>query len=390
MADSIRSKLPKNYAHLLGELFDEPAFDETRATCEDCAMCANAGQRGVELPGDTFFDPKLKCCTYHPMIPNFLVGGLLSDPAPELDEGKRRIRQKIVDRIGVTPRGIAPSRLQRVIYNAARDRCFGRSEALLCPYIDEGRCSVWYYREAVCSTYYCKHVGGAKGRGYWNALKMYLQFVEHSLSSWASKQVAPGSREPEIGGFELSVEDLAKKGPPDAEYATYWGDWVGREAEFYVAAHEKVKALTRDEFIRLIDDTPQARALLPDLKKRLDDAQHPKPTPLLVLNPGMRKHKMPEGYAVRTYSHYDPMFLTNDLYDLLETFDNVEPAEETLKRLGVELPEGLIRDLWLHEIVVPPSNDCRPAPKLSFGGDRCASPSRPTTEDGTAGDGGGG
>ncbi len=142
MADSFRSKLPKTYSHLPGPLFDRPTFDETRSTCDDCAMCANAGQRGVELPGDEYFEPTLKCCTYHPLITNFLIGGLLADESPELDEGKRRIRAKIAARIGITPRGVAPPRMQRVVYNAARERGFGRAPSLLCPYMDEGRYTV--------------------------------------------------------------------------------------------------------------------------------------------------------------------------------------------------------------------------------------------------------
>ena len=380
MADSIRSKLPKNYAHLPGPLFDRPAIVETRATCEDCAMCSAAGQRGVELPGDEYFDPALKCCTYHPLITNFLIGGLLADPSPELDEGKRRIREKIASRIGITPRGVAPPRMQRVIYNAARERGFGRAPSLLCPYLAEGRCTVWYYREAVCSTYYCKHVGGAKGRAFWTAMRTYLQFIEGTLGWWAARQVHPGAKEPEIGNFELSLDDLANRGPNDAEYTSYWGDWVGREEEFFIACHEKVKALTPADFTRMIDESQQGKGLLPELQSRLDAAASPQPTPFLVLNPSLRKHKLDLGVAVRTYSPYDPMFITNDLYELLEKFGNTEPAAATLQRLGVELPPELVRDLWLHEILVPPSNDCRPATKLSFAGDRCVPITRPVPE----------
>jgi len=97
--------MPPLYGPLLSGFFDRAPIDETRATCDDCAMCDKSGKPSSEGEGleTAFFQPDLKCCTYHPTLPNYLVGAVLSDASPELDGGKRRIRGKIAARIGVTP-----------------------------------------------------------------------------------------------------------------------------------------------------------------------------------------------------------------------------------------------------------------------------------------------
>ena len=56
---------------------------EKTAKCGSCVMCDGpdfAARRDVWL-----FDPRVKCCTYYPDLPNFLVGSIMSDPDPALD-----------------------------------------------------------------------------------------------------------------------------------------------------------------------------------------------------------------------------------------------------------------------------------------------------------------
>ena len=101
------------------------------------------------MAGDTFFSPDLKCCTYHPTLPNFLVGALFADADPALDEGRRRVRAAIARRAGVSPEWVGPPRKYRVLLEAGRVRGFGRARALVCPYLDSGRCSIWRHRESV-------------------------------------------------------------------------------------------------------------------------------------------------------------------------------------------------------------------------------------------------
>ena len=76
-----------------------------------------------------YFKPDAKCCTYHPGIPNYLVGAILADQGEELAEGRRRLRARIEARIGVTPGYIQAPRKYNQIYSAAR----GTGDAVRAP-----------------------------------------------------------------------------------------------------------------------------------------------------------------------------------------------------------------------------------------------------------------
>src|SRR5207248_709352 len=139
----------------LPPFFDVAAPREEKATCASCAMCAPPGGG---TPGAEYFHPDVKCCTYHPKLPNFLVGGLLSDGTPALAEGRRRVEAVIASRMGASPMWLAPPRKTRLLIEASRRSSFGRSLALRCPYYeaDGGLCTIWRWRESDCSTFFCK------------------------------------------------------------------------------------------------------------------------------------------------------------------------------------------------------------------------------------------
>src|SRR6185295_2757976 len=117
------------YRNLLPEFFEENIPVETRATCSDCAMCLKPGQQAI--PGMDYFKPNAKCCSYFPKLPNYLVGGLLSDDNPAMDEGRRRIRQRIQNRIGVTPYAIDSSKKYNVLLKFGGVKSFGRNASLV-------------------------------------------------------------------------------------------------------------------------------------------------------------------------------------------------------------------------------------------------------------------
>jgi len=177
--------LPAVYARLLPALAASKAPIEAEATCSHCAMCAPADSTAR---GRKYFSPNSKCCTYHPTLPNYLVGALLADQQAEFEEGRRRIGAVIQHRAGVTPHGILPPKATSAVYDAVTPGLFGRAESLLCPYFNRGNgsCSIWQFREAVCSTFFCKFVHGGDGAEYWHGLKQVLiqaqtGLVQHAL-----------------------------------------------------------------------------------------------------------------------------------------------------------------------------------------------------------------
>lgn len=374
---TIRGALPPVYAPLLPDAFDHPAVHESRATCDACQMCDH-GTVPSELSA-SYFRPDTKCCTYHPALPNYLVGAVFADERPELAEGKKRLREQIARRVGTSPQRLAPSKKWTLLYKASMQSSFGRSALLRCPYLDEKeRCSIWYHREAVCATFYCKFDNGVAGSVFWKALKGYLNFAEEQLSVWAAKQVSKDVRDPrEDDTAALSLAELEERAPDDATYGRYWGTWAGREEEFYVACHERVRAMTREEYKKIVDDSPAGRERLEKLTDALAQLRVAPTVPERVaLNKRLRVLPV-EGGVVMTmpYNSYDSIKIEPELYDVLKAFTNDTTVADTRKKLaeeqGIELEDALLSMFAMHEILVPPPKGgvCDPpaAPVLSSG-----------------------
>lgn len=333
-------------------------------------MCPKSSSRHAN---GIYFEPSLKCCTYHPTLPNFLVGAILADERPEMAEGRRRVKARIASRIGITPQWLAAPRKQRVLLEAARGTAFGRAKSLLCPFFvqtdGEGRpaglCSIWQHRESVCSTFFCKHEAGAVGDAFWMATKNLLGHIELYLARHAALHVSPDVTEPRIPRLKLTVQDLEDAPPSDDDYAGYWGEWVGREEELYVKAFEYVKGLTPPDLVRMFEDDLEKEGALTHL---IDDVRHRHEVltsktiaERLIPNPTMRISKMPgaEGeVAVVTYSGFDAQQLTSDLHEVVMEFRVEETVAETRARLAKEqdvtIPDDLLLSLQQHEILIPP------------------------------------
>lgn len=365
MADTLISSLPPVYKDLLSPELEKPAVKESRADCANCQMC-NQGTMPDEVEA-VFFRPDTKCCTYHPSLPNYLVGAILKDSAPDMQEGKRRIKERIASRIGVVPYCLAPPAKFLLLYDASRTSAFGRSAALKCPYLtDAGLCSVWRHRETICSTFYCKFDGGEAGVAFWKTWKGYLQHVESTLAVWSSKSIARDLVNPPLEKTKLTLEDLEDKPPKDSVYASYWGSWLGREEEYYVACYNKVRNLSKKEFAKLVDETPRGKQLLSELRMRYAALSTPFLPERLSLNARMRRLPVANGVAITTtYNPYDSMILEKELFEVLEKITYDKPLAHTRGELaekeGIELADELLVHLVRHAVLVGPPTDTKDA-----------------------------
>ena len=350
MSQTLRQALPQIYTPLLPAFFDTPAPEESKATCGDCAMCPPKGAPSGE--GVVYFRPDAKCCTYFPRLPNYLVGAVFRDP--EVAEGQRRLRARIAGRIGVTPRWVAPSHKYSLLHEASREAGFGRSTALLCPYFerDGGLCTIWKHREADCSTFFCKYTAGADGRFFWRNVDAYLRRVEAKLAAHAASTLAPASIEPPGPGARITLEELEDRTP--SAYGAYWGAWEGREDAFYVACHDLVAALSREDFDRLTA-APEELGALEAAHRSL--ASPALPTHL-VLNTDEPPRPVDGGVLVATYSRYEPIKLSPDLLDALRELGPTETVAEVRARLlreqGADLPEDMLAALYQLRVLVRP------------------------------------
>lgn len=350
MSESLRGMLPGLYGPLLPAFFDAPAPDESKATCSSCAMCPPAGGAA---PGVVYFRPDTKCCTYHPRLPNYLVGAILADPSEEMAEGRRRIRAQIAARVGVSPRWLAPSRRYTLLLKASRESSFGRSTALLCPYFqpEGGLCSIWRYRESDCSTFFCKHVGGADGKTFWNDFDSYLRRLEGQLSAMAIDQLGASLAEPDGTNGQLSLEELEGRAPAPDAYRACWGAWEGREEELYLAAHARVSALRPADREALLAASAAEAAAVEASYRRLTAPVLPE---RLVLNPDASLQPAEGGVLAVTFSRYEPVLLSADLHEVLKELRADETVEAFKARLlrdhAIEIPDAML--LGLHQLRV--------------------------------------
>lgn len=354
----IVDSFPSLYRTILPEPFARDVPDEAKATCSSCAMSAENATPGFQ-DGSRFFRSDTKCCTYQPRLPNYLVGSILADERPDLAEGRRRISERIASGVGVTPLWLRPPRTWTVLYDQARG-AFGRTLALRCPYYEatSGGCTIWAWREAVCSTFFCRYVAGADGRTFWMTTKTYLSLVEHQLARFAALQLHPehlysGRAQAPGQDAPLGPNDLDEQVDAAAHRAT-WGAWAGREEEFYRACATTVAQVTPVQLESLLGLDGQVQ--LEQVRRAHAQAVSPKLPRVLRLNPSASIQWQRDGsFAVTAYSEMDALALPGAAYELLAAFDGHAPVDDVRARLrdekSADLGDEVILELYRQRVL---------------------------------------
>ena len=352
----LAERLPALYARLFPELVATEAPVEALATCRNCAMAAGDDVR----PGALYFAADAKCCTYHPSVPNYLAGALLADADPHLAEGRRRVRERIARRSGISPLGLEPPGDQAQRYERLMPRLFGRVRALRCTFFDTdgGGCTIWPFREATCSTYHCKFVHGADGRAYWDALKGVLGQIQADLSLLAMHRLGiAADRAPGRHACEPSAEELDGEPAPEARHRAAFGEWSGREEEYYRRCFEVVSALDPAEARAACGIRLTVReAALAACRDTIAAPSLPDP---LLRNPRLETWPGPDGtVTVVGFSGNQPVRLRREVLRLLDDFDGRTPTADVLagivSREGLTLSPGLLLRLWQQRLLIAP------------------------------------
>ncbi len=333
-----------------------PIPEETHATCEQCAMCPQPGDSPSGSP--LFFNSRTKCCTYMPRLPNFLVGRLLidddPDPDPDATKGRATIEVRIEKGVAVTPLGLYPDPVHSLLYQRSPN-AFGQSLALRCPhYIEEsGHCGVWRHRESTCATWFCKFVRGAVGMRFWQVVRQLLHAVEESLAQWCVQELDMGTaalqllfpppKHPSTKSFDGNQLD----GVADRQrYTAIWGNWTGREREFFKASASLVNPLTWDDVRAICGPEIQIFELLTqEAYSSLLSTDLP---PVLQVHSFKAAYTGPGYSYISAYNSFDTLKLPKTLLDVLHYFDG-RPTGEVLRSIEAEknlkLSQSLLRKL---------------------------------------------
>ena len=359
------SVLPPLYATWIGHVLPGAIPSESKATCDHCAMC----QQPEDRPGQAmlFFNSETKCCTYLPDLYNFLVGGILTDADPAFAAGRASVEARLDAQVAVTPLGLGAGRRFLLLYTQARS-AFGQSRSLRCPhYLDAGgRCGVWRHRNAMCTTWFCKHDRGLTGMRFWHTVRQLLSQVELSLARWCVLELDVGSRalaqllalhphQADHAGHDAA--QLDHRADPETS-RLYWGKWYGRERAFYREAARLVHTLQWDDIMHICGPEVQAFTRLTQeayanlMSTELPETVHLNPVTITPLGQ--------DAIQVQTYSPYAPVTLPRTLLDVLPYFDG-RPVGEALQTIeaerGLRVSPGLVRKLVDFAILAAPGSD---------------------------------
>ena len=277
---------------------------------------------------DFRFQPNSKCCTYTPGLANYLVGAILLDDHPESAEG-RALFERSAPLQSVGPLGIGPTDLYRLLYTF---KPFGKIETLVCPYFiakDGGLCGIWQHRNATCSTWFCTFERGQTGYNFWEKMRVFLREVEKELALWC------------IGQLNLVAPEI-----PSGLQESIWGNWSGREREFYQECYGLVSKLHVDEVLDIAGS--KAAGLFQELKNATMEMKAPIIPQNLILFQ-CRTWSLGNGYTrVWSYSKYDPLELSDEMFSALSAFDGRPTAlvvAEIQTQTGLHMSEVLLQKL---------------------------------------------
>jgi len=360
--DEPPSVLPPLYAAWLEQHLGGPIPPEREATCAECAMLRPDG--AAKRSDERYFRAEVKCCSYRPNLPNFLVGQTLSDSDPLVAPGRATLERRIAGGVTVTPLGVHSGPIYTLLYRRSREVAFGRSLRLRCPfYRDEGggRCDIWRHRNAVCATFFCRYVRGAIGQRFWGELLELLEAVEEGLSHWCLA---------ELGADVTSLRQLLPRNPVDdenplepadidevADVATYratWGHWLGREHEFYRECARLVGQLRWPDVARLCGARATLLATL--VQAAYADLLSEELPAALVAGAFKIWELSPDRCCLTSYSLCDSLDAPRALLAALPYFDG-RPWPEAVAAVaegeGIKLDRSLVRKLVDFEILMP-------------------------------------
>lgn len=255
----LKHQIPSIYHGLIVDDILNLELIETKATCDDCAMAKPASNAKIANKKSVTYQKDLKCCTFEPYLPNYLVGQMLLNKSESV--GFSRLQKRIDSRHGVLPIGIvAPLRYQ-VEFNARTLHDFGNRRDWLCSWYDEDlqNCSIWKFRSSVCNSFICKSSYGESGIQFWEQLGVYLNYVEMALMEEALVNLGYSARDLSdflyyINRDKAKASELKQEAIEAQKYRKLWKDYFGQEREFYIKCYEFVKNLSKGEFREMMGD----------------------------------------------------------------------------------------------------------------------------------------
>ncbi len=246
---------PPLYSDILSQEILRMDVTETKATCDECLMA-----RSPTVLKNRY-ENNLKCCTYYPLVPNFAVGAILSDSTGRYQHAQKIIREMIQKRQYALPIGLLTPVAYQLEFKKRKDGDFGNKNEWLCPYFhqEKNQCSIWAYRGAVCTSFYCKSSYGKKGQKYWSQMSDYLTYVEMALMEESLIRLDFSPRQISACLEYLNRDKgtkLEQKSWSMAEKIAkgHWQDYYPEQERFFIKCFEIVSSFDRNDFKEMMGE----------------------------------------------------------------------------------------------------------------------------------------
>lgn len=254
---TLSAQIPKYLRRFLPrELLSFP-HEESKATCDNCAMSRE--HRGARAK--VTYQKNLKCCTFDPWVPNFVVGAMLKDPS--LSEiGRGALLGKIRDPECGLPIGVRASTSFQRRHLRKKENEFGNREDWLCPYYDrqQNQCGIWNYRGNVCISFFCQSDYLQTGIRFWEELGNHLHLIELALAEECLVQLDFSPRQmSELLSYIDPQTHAEKKSLPLVDSKTSRRLWNGYDdpLDFYHKCDAWVQSLGPKELRDLLGESGQ-------------------------------------------------------------------------------------------------------------------------------------
>lgn len=241
--------IPKIYKGLINKKVLALNVTETKATCNNCL-------RARDKRFAYTYEPDLKCCTFHPYLPNYAVGALLLQDTET--SGIKKLKGKISDREFAFPVGVMAPFDYQFIFLTKEEEQFGNDKNLLCPYYDtlKNQCSIWQYRGVVCTSFYCRSDYGQNGLKFWAVLSDYLSYVEMALAEECLVQLDFSPRDLSnqlqyLNKREFESEEVEQKCLTVDVDKTLWNGYTDKP-DFYKKCFAIVQKIDRSQFKEIL------------------------------------------------------------------------------------------------------------------------------------------
>jgi len=250
------------YSHLISSVYHKllnpkvlslPII-ESKATCGAC----------IQVPR---YENHLKCCTFHPFLPNYLVGKILLEEQESPSFISNVMKHKISNRVYALPIGITAPISYQVDFNKYKDKKFGKNPDWLCPYynLQNQNCGIWENKGSVCTSFYCESSKGKKGKVFWEKSLNYLSYIEMAFAEealvnldFSPRQV---SEQLDFLNRKKATREELKQDYLDAKLdQKLWNHYTDKQA-FYIKCYEIVKKMER----------PAVQELMGDLGEKLEN-----------------------------------------------------------------------------------------------------------------------